>query len=203
MKAASDRGTSRQRHARKGGQPVRTEATSGSAAGNGADIAANASAAAQVGGGPAAGSGGAVANGATRPAGWDAAARSLTPRQAFLRGFVYAWRGLAHTVRTQRNARVHMLVGAAAVALGIALRISAVEFALLFVAITLVFVAEMFNTVAEACVDMITVEYHPLAQVAKDVAAGAVLVNAMLSVAIGLFIFVPHLWPLAVRWLGW
>lgn len=200
MKATSDRGTSSQRHARKGVPPVRTRSGPASAAAHGANVAANANAnagaAAQV-------SGGAISSSAAQPAGRDAAARPLTPRQAFLRGFVYAWRGLVYAVRTQRNVRVHMLVGTAAVGLGIALRISAVEFAVLFVAITLVFVAEMFNTVAEACVDLITAEYHPLARVAKDVAAGAVLVNAMLSVVIGLFIFVPHLWPLVLRWLGW
>lgn len=123
-------------------------------------------------------------------------------RGAFLRGFVYAWNGLVYAVRTQRNARVHAAIGTAAILLGIALRISAVEFAMVFVAITLVFIAEMFNTVAEACVDLITDDYHPLARIAKDVAAGAVLLNAMLSVVVGAFVFLPHLVPLALRWLG-
>ncbi len=115
---------------------------------------------------------------------------------AFLKSFVYAWHGLVYAVRTQRNARVHMLLGTAAIILGLALRISPVEFAMIFVAITLVFIAEMFNTVAEACIDLVTSEYHPLARVAKDVAAGAVLLNAMLSVVIGLLVFIPHLLPL-------
>ncbi|HEX9036076.1 MAG TPA: diacylglycerol kinase family protein [Ktedonobacterales bacterium] len=118
---------------------------------------------------------------------------------AFFRSFVYAWRGLVHAVRTQRNARVHMLLGSAAIILGLILRISPLEFAMIFVAITLVFIAEMFNTVAEACIDLVTTEYHPLARIAKDVAAGAVLLNAMLSVVIGLLVFVPHLVPLALR----
>ena len=73
---------------------------------------------------------------------------------------------------------------------------------MVFVAITGVFVAEMFNTVAEACVDLATQEFHPLARVAKDVAAGAVLANAILSGVIGLFVFGPHLWPLLLRLLG-
>jgi diacylglycerol kinase len=114
----------------------------------------------------------------------------------FLTSFVYAWHGLVHAVRTQRNARVHMALGSAAIVLGLLLRISPVEFAMIFVAITLVFIAEMFNTVAEACVDLATSEYHPLARIAKDVAAGAVLLNAMLSVIIGALVFIPHLWPL-------
>ncbi len=116
-----------------------------------------------------------------------------TSRAAFLRSFVYAWQGLVYAIRTQRNARVHALIGAGAIVLGLALRISPVEFAMIFVAITLVFIAEMFNTVAEACVDLVTREYHPLAKIAKDVAAGAVLLNAILSVVIGILVFGPHL----------
>lgn len=123
-------------------------------------------------------------------------------RATFLRSFVYAWNGLVHAIRTQRNARIHAAIGTVAVILGIVLRISPVEFAMVFVAITLVFIAEMFNTVAEACVDLATSEYHPLARIAKDVAAGAVLLNAMLSVVIGLLVFVPHLWPLLLHLLG-
>lgn len=114
-------------------------------------------------------------------------------RATFLRSFVFAWNGLVYAIRTQRNARVHALIGTAAIILGLVLRISPVEFAMVFVAITLVFIAEMFNTVAEACVDLATQEYHPLARIAKDVAAGAVLLNAMLSVVIGALVFGPHL----------
>lgn len=114
-------------------------------------------------------------------------------RAAFLRSFVYAWHGLIYAIRTQRNARVHAVIGMGAIVLGLVLRISPVEFAMVFVAITLVFIAEMFNTVAEACVDLVTREYHPLAKIAKDVAAGAVLLNAILSVVIGILVFGPHL----------
>lgn len=115
---------------------------------------------------------------------------------AFLNSFVYAWHGVTYAVRTQRNARVHILLATIAILLGLVLHISPVEFAMVFIAITLVFIAEMFNTVAEACIDLVTHEYHPLARIAKDVAAGAVLLNAMLSVLIGALVFIPHLWPL-------
>jgi len=80
--------------------------------------------------------------------------------------------------------------------LGVALHISSVEFAMVFVAITGVFIAEMFNTVFELCIDLASHDYHPLAKIAKDVAAGAVLLSAILSVVIGLFVFGPHLWDL-------
>ncbi len=117
-------------------------------------------------------------------------------RATFLRSFVYAFAGVRYTVRTQRNARIHLVIAILAIGAGLWLRISPVEWALVFVAITGVFIAEMFNTVAEACVDLATQEFHPLAKVAKDVAAGTVLLNAVLSIIIGLFVFGPHLWPL-------
>jgi diacylglycerol kinase len=118
---------------------------------------------------------------------------NVPPRPTFLRSFVYAWRGIIYAVHTQRNMRVHIALAVVAIALGVALRISPVEFAMIFVAITGVFIAEMVNTVAEACVDLATQTYHPLARVAKDVAAGAVLVSAILAVVIALFIYVPHI----------
>ncbi len=118
------------------------------------------------------------------------------PRAAFLQSFVYAFNGLIYAVRTQRNARIHLLIALLAIGMGLWLGISPIEWGLVFVAITGVFIAEMFNTVAEACVDLATQKYHPLAKVAKDVAAGTVLLNAILSIIIGLFVFGPHLFPL-------
>jgi diacylglycerol kinase len=129
------------------------------------------------------------------------ASHGAPPRATFLRSFVYAWNGLWHAIRTQRNARIHGVIATFAIVLGLVLHISPLEFAMVFVAITGVFISEMFNTVAEACVDLATQEYNPLARVAKDVAAGAVLLNAMLSVVIGILVFGPHLWPLAMHFL--
>ena len=121
------------------------------------------------------------------------------PRAAFLQSFVYAFNGLSYAIRTQRNARVHLIIALLAIGMGIWLRISPVEWGLIFVAITGVFIAEMLNTVVEACVDLATQKYHPLAKVAKDVAAGTVLLNAILSIIIGLFVFGPHLFPMIAR----
>jgi len=94
---------------------------------------------------------------------------------------------------------VHIAIALLALALGIVLRISSVEFAVIFLAIASVLIVEMLNTVIELCVDLASPEYHPLAKIAKDVAAGAVLLSAMLSVVIGLLIFVPHLWGYIAR----
>ena len=119
----------------------------------------------------------------------------------FIAGFGYAFHGLWYSLRPQRNARVHIGVAALAILASIYFRISTVEFAMIFVAITGVFVAEMFNTVIEICVDLASPNYHPLAKIAKDVSAGAVLLNAILSVVIGLFVLGPHVWALLVHYL--
>ena len=111
----------------------------------------------------------------------------------FIAGFGYAFSGLWYALRTQRNTRVHITIAILAILLGIVLHISTVEFAMVFVAITSVFIAEMFNTAFEICVNLASPDYHPLAKIAKDVAAGAVLLNAILSIVIGLLVFVPHL----------
>lgn len=114
----------------------------------------------------------------------------------FIAGFGYAFHGLWYALRTQRNVRVHLAVAIIVTVAGILLHISALEFALLYVAIAGVFIAEMFNTVIEICVDLAKPEYHPLARIAKDVAAGAVLLSALLAVVIGLFVLGPHVWAL-------
>lgn len=112
----------------------------------------------------------------------------------FIAGFGYAFHGLWYALRTQRNARVHCVVAILVTIAGILLRISALGFAMLFITIAGVFIAEMFNTVIEVCVDLAQPEYHPLAKIAKDVAAGAVLLSAMLAVVVGLFVLGPYLW---------
>ena len=117
----------------------------------------------------------------------------------FIAGFGYAFHGLWHALRTQRNARVHLVAALLVSLAGVLLHLSAIEFAMLYVAIAGVFIAEMFNTVFEICVDLSSPEYHPLARTAKDVAAGAVLLSAMLAVVIGLFVLGPHLWALLIH----
>ena len=117
----------------------------------------------------------------------------------FIAGFGFAFSGLWHAIRTQVNMKVHISIAILALALGVFLHISAVEFALIFVAIAGVLIAEMFNTVIELCVDLASPAYHPLAKTAKDVAAGAVLLSAIMAIIIALFIFGPHLWVLIFR----
>ncbi|HEY4388950.1 MAG TPA: diacylglycerol kinase family protein [Ktedonobacteraceae bacterium] len=114
----------------------------------------------------------------------------------FIASFKYAFRGIWYALRTQRNARVHVAIALLAILVGLLLHISTLEFALLVVMMSVVFIAEMFNTAIELCVDLASPGYHPLAKFAKDVAAGAVLLSALLAVVVGLLVFGPHLWPL-------
>ncbi len=110
--------------------------------------------------------------------------------------FGYALAGLRHVLRTQRNARIHLIIALLAITLATVLRLSLVEWAILALTIGFVFVAEMFNSVAEAAVDAVTQRFHPLAKTAKDIAAGAVIFAAIISVIVGLLLFGPRLWAL-------
>jgi len=97
-------------------------------------------------------------------------------------------------LRTQRNARIHLSVALLVIALGLWLGLNRTEWAIIILTIGLVLAAESFNTVAEAAVDLATAEYHPLAKIAKDVAAGAVLLTAITAIVVGLLILGPPLW---------
>lgn len=116
-------------------------------------------------------------------------------------GFVYAFAGLRYAVETQRNMRIHLAMAAAVIATGFYLQLSSTEWAILGITIGFVLVAEMFNTVAEAALDAATPHYHPLVKVAKDVAAGAVLLTAIVSTAVGALILGPPLWNKVASWL--
>ena len=128
---------------------------------------------------------------------------SSVPRATFLRSFVYAFRGIGYVVRTQRNMQIHIGIGMVAVIFGVVLGLSWGEWAALIVAMTLVYALEMVNTVIEATVDLITRDYHPLARVAKDAAAGAVLVAAIGAVGVGFVLFLPKLLHIVFSFLGW
>lgn len=115
------------------------------------------------------------------------------PRAGFVRSFSFAGQGVWHAVCTQRNMRVHLVAAAAAVVAGLVLRISAVDWACVAAAIGLVLTAEALNTVVEALVDLCTDQYHPLAKIAKDTAAGAVLISSVAALGVGIAVFLPRL----------
>src|SRR5438552_10237019 len=107
--------------------------------------------------------------------------------------FRYAFAGLAYCFRTQRNFRIHIAFAVVATLVGLFLGLTWVEWAVLVATFVLVLSAEMVNTMIEALVDLVTLEYHPLAKIAKDVAAGVVLLTAIGAVVVGLIIFGPRL----------
>ncbi len=136
---------------------------------------------------------------ARRPASPPARQLSPAPRRAVSRvaSFRYALRGIGYLITTQRNAQIHCALAALAVALGAALGIGRGEWLALILTIALVLAAEGLNTAIEAAVDLASPDYHPLARVAKDVAAGTVLLTALAAVAVGAVIFLPRLWAIA------
>ena len=101
--------------------------------------------------------------------------------------------GIVGMLKNEPNARLHAVASVAVIAAGFALRVDASDWAVLSVAVALVWVAEAFNTAIERLADVVSPEVNPLVRDAKDVAAGAVLIAALASVVIGAFAFVPHL----------
>jgi len=120
-------------------------------------------------------------------------------RSGILRSFGFALSGLWYLLRTQRNAWIEIIVGAAACGLGAWLGIGRVDWAILTITIALVLSLEGINTAIEAAVDLSTPERHPLAKVCKDLAAGVVLLAAVASVVVGVLILGVPLWNRLVK----
>lgn len=102
----------------------------------------------------------------------------------------WAWQGVRVLIAQEPNARIHALATVAVVSLGVWLRLNLQEWALLTVAIALVWVAEAINTAIESVVDLCSPDLHPLAKRAKDVAAGAVLLASLFAVILGALVLV-------------
>jgi undecaprenol kinase/diacylglycerol kinase (ATP) len=114
-----------------------------------------------------------------------------------LESFQYAFVGIWYTIRTQRNAQIHLAIAAAIFIVGLLLRLNLTEWAILALTTGFVLAAEMLNTVAEAAMDYATTEFHPQVKIVKDVAAGAVLTAAITAVVVGALI----LGPPSLKWL--
>jgi len=103
--------------------------------------------------------------------------------------FNYAIEGILYVLKTQRNMRFHFLAGIIMLLLGLYFNLSKPELILLLITISFVLLAEMLNTATELVIDLITDEFHPLARIIKDIAAGSVLVAAINSVFVGYLLF--------------
>ncbi len=107
----------------------------------------------------------------------------------FVRSFGYALEGFVTAVTTERNIKVQLCVGAAAVVAGVVLRIDALSWVLVVLCIGLVIFAELVNTAIEAIVDLATQELHPLAKRAKDIAAASVFTLSITAAIVGIIVF--------------
>lgn len=110
-------------------------------------------------------------------------------QQGLAGSFNAAIEGFVYVFKSQRNMRLHFLMGLFAVLLGILLNFTYIEVMVLCLTIAFVLFAEMFNTAIEYTVDLVSQEYHPLARIVKDIGAGAVLLSAMTAVVIGYILF--------------
>jgi diacylglycerol kinase len=112
---------------------------------------------------------------------------------ALLRSFSYAFAGLAHMLRTQRNFRLEAAIGLLAIAAGAWTGLERWEWVALILTIALVLILESLNTALEHAVTLASPNIDPRAKAAKDVSAAAVLVGALASLAVGAFLFGPRL----------
>ena len=103
--------------------------------------------------------------------------------------FNFAAEGILHAVRTQRNLWIHFAVAVAVLVAAVGFGATKLELAVLLLAITFVLVAELVNTAVEATVDVASTSFDPMAKIAKDIAAGAVLVAALNALAVGYLVF--------------
>jgi diacylglycerol kinase (ATP) len=110
------------------------------------------------------------------------------------RSFRYAFGGWWYVIRTQRNAWIHAVVSLTVLGIAIWLGLNRYDWALIIIAIAMVWTAEFINTALEAIVDLASPEQHELARISKDVGASAVLIAAGSAALIGLIILGPPLW---------
>ena len=115
----------------------------------------------------------------------------MTDRRApsLLGSFNFAFEGVVHVLRTQRNMRIHFGIAAFVLVAALATGVDRVELIVLLLSISFVLIAEMVNTAVEAAIDVATTAFDPLAKLAKDIAAGAVLIATVNAVAVGYLVF--------------
>jgi diacylglycerol kinase (ATP) len=110
-----------------------------------------------------------------------------------VRSGLFAIHGISELLKTQHNAWIHATATLAVIAAGMIFGVSAIEWCLLVVVITGVWVAEALNTALEFLCDVASPEFHPLVKKTKDIAAGGVLLSAIGAAVVGLVIFLPYL----------
>ncbi len=123
-----------------------------------------------------------------RPARMPASVRRITETRLWS-SFHYAFSGILYATRTQPNMRIHLILGGLVLLATLYLRLQRIYVVCVVVLVAFVIALELLNTAIESVVDLMTVAHHPLAKIAKDTAAGAVLVATLASVVVGYLIF--------------
>ena len=118
---------------------------------------------------------------------------SVRRTPAVIQSLNWAFEGVIHVLRTQRNMRIHFAVATVVLILAFSYGVTKLELMALLVAISFVLIAEMVNTAIEATIDLATTSFDPLAKIAKDIAAGAVLIAAVNAVVVGYLVFADRL----------
>ncbi len=103
--------------------------------------------------------------------------------------FNHAFEGIIHTLRTQRNMRIHLAVAFVVLVTALIVNVTKLELIALLISITFVLIAEMINTAVEAAIDIATTSFDPMAKLAKDIAAGSVLIASVNAMAVGYLVF--------------
>lgn len=111
----------------------------------------------------------------------------------FYKSFKFAWNGIFQSFKTERNFQIHVYISSIMIILGFYLEFTIVDWIVILFLIGGMLALELMNTAIEHVVDLITEDYNPIAKAAKDAAAGAVLVYAILSVIIGVILLVRHI----------
>lgn len=117
--------------------------------------------------------------------------------RGIINSFNYAVTGILQAMKTEKNLRFQYITAIAVILFSLFFDFSRLEFLILLVTIAFVLITEMLNTAIEKTIDIITKDYHPLAKIAKDVAAGAVLISAVNAIVVGYLLFFDRLNPIA------
>jgi diacylglycerol kinase (ATP) len=114
---------------------------------------------------------------------------NMRSRPSILESFNFAFEGVIHVLRTQRNMRIHFLIAIVVLVWALAAGVSKLELIALLLAISFVLITEMVNTAVEAAIDIATTSFDPMAKLAKDIVAGAVLIASANAIAVGYLVF--------------
>lgn len=111
----------------------------------------------------------------------------------FIKSFGYSIDGLKYAYKYEQSMLIHVIATIAVITVNLLLKVTGMEWLITLLAIGMVLSAELINTAIEAVVDLVTLEIHPLAKIAKDCGSSATFVLALMAAAIGLVVYIPYL----------